>query len=81
MKKTLFALILMSFSAVTMAGHCPADAKAIDDGLAKATLTDEIKAQVVALRDKGMSEHDAGDHGSAVNTLAEAMRILLTNME
>ena len=81
MRKFLVALTFMLYSSVTLAGHCPADAKAIDAGLSKVTLSDEIRAQVTALKDKGMSEHSAGDHGSSEKTLAEAMRMLLTNIE
>ena len=81
MKKYIIASSLLLFSSVALAGHCPADAKAIDAGLSKVTLSDEIRSQVTALRDKGMSEHTAGDHGSSEKTLAEAMRLLLSNIE
>ena len=81
MKNLIVALSLMLSSGAAFASHCPADAKAIDEGLAKVTLSDEIKAQVTALRDKGMSEHNSGDHSAAEKSLAEAMRLLLTNME
>ena len=59
--------------------HCPADAKAIDQGLANMQLSDEVRTAVTDLREKGMAQHDAGDHGAAEKTLAEAMRMLLSN--
>jgi hypothetical protein len=81
MKKSILALFIFGISTVSFAGHCPVDAKAIDEGLAKASLSDEIKAEITSLRDKGMSEHKAGNHSTAEKSLAEAMRMLLTNME
>ena len=80
-KKITLALVLFFTWGTAIASHCPADAKAIDAGLSKATLSDEVRAQVTALRDKGMSEHNSGDHGAAEKSLAEAMRLLLINME
>jgi hypothetical protein len=81
MKRLILACCMFGISTVSFAGHCPVDAKAIDEGLAKASLSDEIKADIASLRDKGMSEHKAGNHGTAEKSLAEAMRMLLTNME
>jgi len=61
------------------AHHCPKDAKAIDAGLAVLNVSDEVKAEVTALRDKGMEQHNAGNHAESEATLAEAMRKLLEN--
>ena len=38
MKRLIFAAVMFFFSTVAFAFHCPADAKAIDAGLAKASL-------------------------------------------
>ena len=81
MKNIIVASILMFTSGFAVAGHCPADAKAIDTGLEKVTLSDEVRAQVVALRDKGMSLHDSGDHAASEDVMAEAMRLLLSNIQ
>jgi hypothetical protein len=70
------ALFLMSASA--LANHCPQDAAAIDAALAKVEISDEVRAEVVALRDQGMELHEAGNHEESERVLAEAMRTLLT---
>jgi len=81
-RKTLLAgAALALFATPALAHHCPLDAKAIDAGLVKAAnLTAAQKAEIMALRDKGMAEHNAGNHAAAETTLAEAMRKLLNEM-
>ena len=58
----------------------PADVKAIDHALTKATLSADQKAQVQKLRDEGDALHKSGAHKDSVGKLAEAMRIILNNM-
>ena len=79
MKTHILAALLILASPSVYAGHCPADAKAIDEGLAKMQLNDEVRTAVTDLREKGMAQHEAGDHRASEKTLAEAMRMLLTN--
>ena len=79
MKLHTLATLLILASPSAFAGHCPADAKAIDEGLANMQLSDEVRAAVTDLREKGMAQHEAGDHRASEKTLAEAMRMLLTN--
>lgn len=74
-----FALVAM-LSTPALAFHCPADAAAIDDALAKVQLDNATRDQVIMLRDEGMALHNAGDHAGAVNKLSEAMRIILVKM-
>ena len=74
------AVALVLFSGPALAGHCPLDVKAIDDGLAKASLPADVKAEVLKLRDEGEAQHNAGNHAESVNTLAHAMRLILSNM-
>jgi len=81
MKRLIFASILFIYTTAAFAFHCPADAKAIDAGLAKANLSDDQKSEIMSLRDKGLEQHKTGDHKSAVDTLAKAMRMLLTDMQ
>lgn len=69
------AFFLMAASA--FAAHCPQDAAAIDAALAKVEISDEVRAEVTALRDEGMQLHEAGDHAESERVLAEAMRTLL----
>ena len=81
MKRLFCTVVLFSLSTASFAAHCQADAKAIYAGLAKATLSDAQKSEIMSLRDKGMAQHKSGDHKDAVDTLSEAMRILLNGME
>ena len=68
-------------AAPAYAGHCPADAEAIDNALAALEVSDEVRAEVQMLRDQGMEQHEAGDHETAEDTLSEAMRTLLMSIE
>ncbi len=79
-RSLLAAALLVAFSAPALAFHCPADVKAIDNALAKSSLTAAQKADVMKLRDEGEAQHKAGDHQNSVNTLSKAMRIILNNM-
>lgn len=61
-----------------LAAYCPQNAAAIDHALeARADLPDAERAEIQALRDQGMEQHEAGDHRASEATLAEAMRRLL----
>ncbi len=81
MKRIILTFLLMVFSTGAFAFHCPADAKAIDAGLSKANISDDHKSEIMALRDKGLAQHESGDHKDAEATLADAMRQLLNNMQ
>lgn len=59
------------------AAHCPKDAAAIDAYLAATEVDDALKAEVIALKDKGMELHNAGSHRESEAALADAMRKLL----
>ncbi len=80
MKRLTIAIVIFFFSSAAFAFHCPADAKAIDAGLAKANLSDDKKSEIMKLRDQGLEQHGTGDHKGAVNTLSKAMRLLLNSM-
>lgn len=90
MNKRLFlAAVLAVFVATpALAGHCPADVRAIDAALGNKSLAAAWPkmllgvakmTEVKALRDKGAALHKAGKHKESTNTLAKAMRILLTS--
>jgi len=79
-RSLIAAALLVAFSAPALAFHCPADVKAIDNALSKSSLSAAQKTEVMKLRDKGEAQHKAGNHQDSVNTLAEAMRIILNNM-
>lgn len=63
-------------SSTAFAFHCPADMKAIDAALPKATLTDAQMAEVKKLRAEGEALHKAGKHQESVDTLAKARKLL-----
>ncbi len=71
---------LMLAATPALAFHCPKDAKAIDAGLAKSSMSAAQKAQITALKDQGMGLHSSGKHADAQKVLADAMRQLLTAM-
>jgi uncharacterized protein len=75
--------ILATFAITAMlttpafAFHCPKDMAEIDAAMAaNPNLSDEDKAKVTELRQKGQEEHEAGDHQASVETLAEAKALL-----
>ena len=68
------ASIMASQSA--MAGQCPSMAAAIDAALADAEISEELRVQIVELRDIGIAEHEAGDHAASEATLAEAQALI-----
>lgn len=70
-------LLALLLSSPVFASHCPLDAAAIDSALERSTLSDGKKAEIRKLRDEGMDQHNAGNHGDAEHKLAEAMRMLL----
>lgn len=77
MKKIMTVLALLAFSGTTLAFHCPADMKKIDEALAKQpTLSAEKMNEVKKLRADGEVLHKAGKHQESVDTLAKAMKIL-----
>lgn len=82
MKVTALAIAaaLMLFAAPASAFHCPLDAKAIDNGLAKAAISAGAKAEAQKLRDEGMALHESGDHKGSVDKLSAAMRVILSDM-
>ncbi|MEH6579903.1 MAG: hypothetical protein V7731_22845 [Amphritea sp.] len=77
-KRTLILSVLaITLSVPAFAGHCPMDAKAIDNALQRSDLSEMKKAEVLALRDEGMRLHESGEHRQSEKTMASAMRMLL----
>ena len=78
-RTSLSALAVLALLAMpAVAAYCPMNAAAIDHALAaRADLPEAEKAEIQALRDQGMQQHEAGDHRASEATLAEAMRRLL----
>ncbi|MDP3196923.1 hypothetical protein [Tabrizicola sp.] len=76
MKILIAASLLAVLASPVLAFQCPADMKAIDAALEAADLTDEELARVTELRALGESEHQAGNHQTSVDALAEAKALL-----
>ncbi|UTW04943.1 hypothetical protein KDX31_08075 [Amphritea atlantica] len=78
LKRTLMlAAVAATLSMQAFAGHCPMDAKAIDNALPRSNLNEMEKAEIQALRDEGMRLHENGDHRMSEKKMATAMRKLL----
>ncbi len=76
-KIALAAVLTTALATAATAGHCPADAKAIDHALTILNVSDDIRAQVIALKEEAMALHSAGTHADSEDLLSEAMRMLL----
>lgn len=77
LKQVLFAATIALASSASMAFHCPADMKKIDDALAKnPKLTAAQMTDVKKMRADGEMLHKASKHQESVDTLAKAMKIL-----
>ena len=77
-KRTLsVAAVLSLFASPAFAGHCPTDVAKIDAALAAdPAISDEERAKVMELRNKGESLHNSGDHGESIAELHQALEIL-----
>lgn len=77
--KTLFiaAVVLVAMASPALAGHCPKDARIIDQAMGKAMTMSPLKmAEVKTLREKGMALHQSGNHAESIKTLHKATKIL-----
>jgi hypothetical protein len=75
------SIILAAFAATFVAnsayaGQCPSMAAAIDDFLKTASVSEAVKAEAIALKDKGVALHNEGKHAESVATLEEAKKKL-----
>ena len=79
MSKHLFLAVALAAVITTpaLAGHCPADVKAIDHATSKMSLPAPKMTEIKALRDEGDALHKAGKHKESMNVLAKAMRMTL----
>jgi hypothetical protein len=81
MRTFLAASAMLLIATPALAGHCPKDAAAIDHALTALKVSDDVKSDVKALRDKGMALHKAGKHRESEHALAEGMRKLLMSVK
>ncbi|MDP6708404.1 MAG: hypothetical protein QF893_18840 [Alphaproteobacteria bacterium] len=73
-KGTFLAAALATVIATpALAGHCPADVKAIDHALSKMSIPAAKMTEVKALRDEGDALHKAGKKKQSTDVLAMAM--------
>ncbi len=70
------AAFILAASSAAIAGQCPSMAAAIDAALANAEVSEEVRVQIIELRDKGMAQHEAGNHSESEATLAEAQALI-----
>lgn len=74
MKKVIFVAAGLTFLGVpAYAGSCPSLVQKIDEAMQTAELSDEDKAAVMELRNKGEEQHTNGQHDESVATLNEAL--------
>lgn len=76
----LAGVALMLTASPALAAHCPRDARTIEADLAKSSLGAAEKAEITALKDKGMAAHNSGSHREAQAILADAMHQLSDRM-
>jgi hypothetical protein len=77
MKKLLFAAALtLAFAGSALANQCPGLMQKVDEAMKTAQLSDDDKAKVTDLYNKGKAEHEGGQHDESVNSLNEALKIL-----
>ena len=76
--RTLAAATVVAFLSVpALAGQCPALIDQIDAALAADPgLSDDAKAEIVALRDQGEALHNEGKHDESVAALQQALQML-----
>lgn len=79
-RSLIAAVVAVSFAAPALAGHCPADVKAIDAAMSSVKLSSSQSAEVTSLRNEGDALHKSGSHKEAVDKLAKAMRLILNNV-
>lgn len=72
----IVAIGLALASSAAFAFHCPADMKAIDAALPKATLSAAQMTEVKKYRAEGETLHKAGKHQESVDALAKAKKLL-----
>ena len=76
-KSLVLGLTLSLLAAPAFAFHCPKDMKKIDAALAaNPQLSMSQLEEVKKLRADGEAYHKAGEHQKAVDTLAQAMKLL-----
>jgi len=73
------AVLTLVLAGPAFAFQCPLDLAKIDAALESANQSEEVRVQVVELRDQGEAFHNAGQHQEAVDTLAQAMELLGIN--
>jgi hypothetical protein len=78
MKSTAFALAVVAALAAgpALANQCPSLMAEIDAALPAAELSEEQRAEVMELRQRGEEEHEAGNHEASEEALNEAREIL-----
>lgn len=65
-----------AFTFAAHAGQCPSLMEEVDAQMESADLSEDERAEVMALRTQGEAQHEAGDHDASVESLQQALEIL-----
>ncbi|MGB8316182.1 MAG: hypothetical protein WCE69_17020 [Aestuariivirga sp.] len=75
-KYILAASMVMALAGPASAHQCPSLMGKIDEAMKTTAADADTKAKVMALYDKGKTEHEAGNHDASEAGLNEALKLL-----
>ena len=77
MKKFILAAAMIAVLAMpALAKQCPSLMKRVDEAMATTQVDEATKTKVMALYEKGKTEHAAGEHAASEADLNEALKLL-----
>lgn len=77
MKKLILAAAMIAVLATpALAKQCPSLMKKVDEAMATTQADEATKTKVMALYEKGKTEHAAGEHAASEADLNEALKLL-----
>ena len=77
MKKLIItAVLIAAFATPALANQCPSLMKKVDEAMATTQVDEATKTKVMALYEKGKTEHAAGEHAASEADLNEALKLL-----
>ena len=77
MKKLIItAALIAALATPALANQCPSLMKKVDEAMATTQVDEATKTKVMALYEKGKTEHAAGEHAASEADLNEALKLL-----
>ena len=77
MKKLIItAALIAALATPALAKQCPSLMKKVDEAMATTQVDEATKTKVMALYEKGKTEHAAGEHAASEADLNEALKLL-----